>query len=343
MLWVGLSLGGCAGTGGHGTNRAVEPVSFEDWREGLDDRLRADVEVLAGEFPGRSILRPERLRGAADWLEGRLRAMGYEPRSDAFTVEPTGLRGERVEGSGPLEVRTLIVEIEGDEDPGAVLVLGAHYDAVPQTPGADDNASGVAVGLALAEYFRGRPPPITLRFEFYPNEEFVRADWGSLRRARAAREVGEDIRVMLSLEMLGYFSEQRVDPRVGALTAAMGMPTPESESFVAVATQPRFEAVARRVGRAWTGPVAAVPVAARLAVPLAGRSDNWAYWQAEYPAAIVTDTSFLRNDNYHTPSDTADTLDYTAMAHVTESLRTVVETLAEDPPPSVLVAPDTGG
>ena len=324
-------LGGCATT--------AQPVDTQQWRSDLDRRLRADVEALADEFPGRSIHRPELLEGAAAWLEGRLRAMGHEPARDVFTVRARGSRERPIENPGPREIRNILVEIEGTESPGTIIVLGAHYDAVPQTPGADDNASGVAVGLALAEYFRGRPQPITLRFEFYPNEEFSRADWGSLRRARASREAGEDVRAMLSLEMLGYFTEGEVDPQVRALTGAIGVDTPGNETFVAVATQPRFEALVERIAGDWPGPVEAVPVAARLAVPLAGRSDNWAYWQADYPAAIVTDTSFMRNPNYHTPADTPATLDYARMALVTENLRTVVERLAADPPPTVLEPP----
>jgi len=337
LTLVSPAMFGCAVTG----EPSPDPIDADDWRVGLAHRLRADVEALAGEHPGRSILRPERLEAAADWLEGRLRAMGHEPMIDPFTVETRDPRDE-AEAAQPLEVRNIVAEIEGTETPGAIVVLGAHYDTVPGSPGADDNASGVAVGLALAEYFRGRPQPITLRFEFYPNEEFSRADWGSLRRARASREAREDIRAMLSLEMLGYYTQDEVDPRVRALTALMRMETPESETFVAVATQPRFASLVDRLAAAWSGPVDAIAVSSNVAVQQAGRSDNWAYWQADYPAAIVTDTSFLRNPNYHKPSDTPDTLDYDRMAHVTRSLRTAVESLAADPPPSVLNG-DGGG
>ncbi|MEM0984563.1 MAG: M28 family peptidase [Planctomycetota bacterium] len=321
LVLVLALLGGCVAS-----QTSREPVDLEAWSAVLPARLRFDVSELSGQYPGRHASDLPRLEASAEWLKSRLDSLGVAYRVEPFEFEWDG---------NTLTVENIVVDVAGTSSPRDVVVIGAHYDSVPQTPGADDNASGVAMNLALIAYFMDRPQPATLRFEFYPNEEaggyWSRREWGSLRRAEAAVEAGENVIGMLSLEMLGFYTPDPVQPIVTGLTAAMGIETPADERFVAVASLPEHAAFVDRVAAAWEGPIPALGVASRLAVAYAQRSDNWSYWQAGIPAAIVTDTSELRNPNYHKPTDTADTLDYDAMAAVTRTLVGVIEELASAP------------
>lgn len=305
---------------------ARPPVEEAAWRAALAADLRSDVDTLAGSYPGRHVARLRMLEGAAAWIEDRLVALGLEPIAERYRVP---FRGRTV------DVRNIIAEVPGTAAAERVIVIGAHYDTEPQTPGADDNASGVAVGLALASYFRSRPQPVTLRFVFYTNEEQP-FSWGehmgSLVRARNAKDGGDDVVAMLALEMLGYYSDGPVRPEVARLTAALGIETPADENFVAIAAWPVSAALVRRVHEVWDGAVPSVPVVGPASLVSIGASDHWSYWQVAYPAAMVTDTAYFRNPNYHKPTDTADTLDYQRMAAVTDSVRGVIAALAADPP-----------
>lgn len=193
-----IALTGCA-------SPVTPPISASDWDQSLRATLERDVRTLAEDHPSRSILDPDRLEAAAAWLETRLAAMGYEVQSQPYTMPGPD--------NSTITVRNLFVEVPPtpapDNSPARWLVIGAHYDTVRNTPGADDNASGVVGVLALAEYFKGRPQPVGLRFELYTNEETIRHGrryMGSVRRARAAAEAGDEIIGAVILEMIGYYT-----------------------------------------------------------------------------------------------------------------------------------------
>ena len=117
----------------------------------LEASLRADVNQLAVGFGERNLVNaPEMLERSAVWLTERLTALGYTVKEETFPV------GERT-------VKNLIVEKIGATKPSELIVIGAHYDSAPGTPGADDNGSGVAVGLALAQYVQTKTPARSVR------------------------------------------------------------------------------------------------------------------------------------------------------------------------------------
>ncbi|MGF1634398.1 MAG: M28 family peptidase [Phycisphaerae bacterium] len=332
LVCIGLAQAAAAEAGQAG--QAGGPARGE---RQLREALRQDVEVLAGRFPGRHVTKPEVLEGAAAWIEGRLREAGLQAVSERYVAT--------TEGGAEVESRNLIAEVRGTTRPEEIIVIGAHYDAMPETPGADDNASGVAVGLALAEAFAERPQGRTLRFTFFTNEEpplFQTPQMGSMVRASAERQAGERVVAMMSLEMLGYYSEGPVSPQVQQVAGPLGVELPETDDFVVLAAWPGSAQLVRRVHAAWEGPVTAVPVVAPEQVAIVGWSDQWSYWQNGFPALMVTDTSFLRNPHYHEPTDTPETLDYTRMASVTRSLGGVIEALADDAGPEA-PGPDAPG
>ena len=178
---------------------------------GTEGRLRAHVEALAGTIGERHFLRPRALAAAADYIDAAWHAQGYVPERETFTVNGVNCANLVITRPGPLD---------------ELLLIGAHYDTVRGSPGADDNASGVAALLELSRAFTAVAPELTVRFVAFTNEEppfFFTRQQGSVVHARAARARGERIALMVSLEMLGYYDDRPGQP---ALPAAVPLVLP---------------------------------------------------------------------------------------------------------------------
>ncbi len=281
-------------------------------------RLRRHVTVLAADIGERHVFRPSALAAAAEYIETTWRGQGHDVRRLSYEV-----RGA--------ECSSLEITLRGRERPDRIVLAGAHYDTVQGSPGADDNASGVAALLELGRLLReAGPAPGTIRLVAFPNEEppfFWWGSMGSMVYARDARRRGDDIRVMLSLEMLGYYRDERHSQRYPPLFRWF---YPDRGNFIGLVSNLRSR---HALGRATAALRAAtrVPVE-RIAtlgfVPGVSWSDHLSFWRQGYPALMVTDTAFYRNPNYHTARDTPDTLDYSRMADLTEGLAEVLRRLA---------------
>jgi hypothetical protein len=165
----------------------------------LRDGLRRDVEKLASEIGERNIPRYRELAAAADFLDASLAQSDYEVRR----------QGYRVAG---LTCYNLDVEIRGSNRPDEIVIIGAHYDSVEGSPGANDNATGAAALLALARLLAGAKTSRTLRFVEFVNEEppyYHSPVMGSVVYAKQCRQRGENIVAMLSLETIGYYTDER--------------------------------------------------------------------------------------------------------------------------------------
>ncbi|KYC44194.1 peptidase M28 [Scytonema hofmannii PCC 7110] len=205
---------------------------------------------------------------------------------------------------------------QGDLPP---ILIGAHYDAVPGTPGADDNATGVAVLLELARMFTTQPVKYPLRLVAFDMEEYGLL--GSADYAAKLKQEQQPLRLMISLEMLGY-----CDPTPGsqAYPPPLEKFYPNRGDFIALIGNWRtirdvisLSRSIRKVGVSsqW------LPVPNRgLIVPQTRRSDHAPFWDAGYPAIMVTDTAFMRNPHYHKPSDTIATLDLDFLTGVCQGL-----------------------
>ena len=291
----------------------------------LADQLARDVQVLAGEIGERNVLFPDALEQASHFIGEELRATGLEVQRQTFHAQ--GLQGRRV------PCHNLEVELPGSRHSERIVVIGAHYDSVAGSPGANDNGSGVAAALALARTFarRSAPPGRTLRFVFFVNEEppfFQTSEMGSLVYARRSAELGEDIRGMLSLETIGYFDE-----RTGSQSyplPPLGWFYPSRGNFIAFVSNLRSGRLVRESVRAFRDGVDLPAEAAALPgfIPGVAWSDQWAFWKEGYRAIMVTDTAPYRYPHYHTPEDTPDKLDYERFAEVVEGLEAVVDRLA---------------
>lgn len=283
---------------------------------GLARVLRDDVETLALGLGERNRMHAKSLAQAADWLAEGFGHDGYRVERQPFATQ--GLTQTNVIASGP--------ETPGQE----IVVVGAHYDTVIGSPGANDNGSGVAAMRAIAHALAHRHFPRALRFVGFSNEEygFQTDEMGSRQYARRCRARGEHVVAMLSLETMGYYSEAAGSQHYPL--PALGWLYPDRGDFVGIVGDPPSYALARGIARdlrartAFPAQWAALPDN----VPGAGWSDHWAFWQEGFPAVMVTDTAPFRYAYYHTPQDTPDKLDYPAFARVVAALVDVVADLA---------------
>ena len=255
---------------------------------------------------------PEALEAAGDYMTGQFRAAGLAIRNHWF--EAFGHRNRNIVGS----VRG---RSKGHPPRRPPLILGAHYDTVSNSPGADDNASGVAVMLEAARLLSGLPLSVPLVFIGFSQEE--QHCLGSTLYAIKAGRAGTRIQGVIVLECVGYASRQ---PRSQKPLRGLPVAVPDTGNFLGVVGNPEaaalkegFEKTARRY-------VPDLPLVSLL-VPDAGhgfpdtrRSDHSPFWDAGYPALMMTDTADFRNPTYHQPGDTLETLDLSYMVNVTKAI-----------------------
>jgi Zn-dependent M28 family amino/carboxypeptidase len=209
--------------------------------------------------------------------------------------------------------------------------LGAHYDSVRACPGANDNGSGVAALLEIARRFAALTPALTVRFVAFVNEEppfFLTRRQGSAVYAKAARARGDDIRLMVSLETLGYYSDAPGSQRYPPLFRFF---YPNRGNFLGLVSDLRSRGIMRRVAKAFRDncDFPLEHTAALRWIPGIAWSDHLPFWRQGYPALMATDTAFYRYRYYHTAQDTPDKLTYAAFGRATEALATCFAALAE--------------
>jgi outer membrane murein-binding lipoprotein Lpp len=263
------------------------PVDVRAAMDGVQvPRLRADVDAI------------DEPRGTAQFAAA-LRAAGYV----AGELEEAGLRVAFDDVTAPngQVLPTVVADLPGRECRDEVFVVGAHYDSVNATPGADDDASGVAGMLELARVLRSLPLPMTVRFVGFAFEEIGLL--GSRQMASDLAEAGTDVAGMVSLEMIGYSAGHEDDSFIGVpndYVATVG--DPQSGHLARVFAAAHYEYLLNRFA-----PAAVIDPAAFGDVL---RSDHAPFWAEGFPALLITDTANFRNPNYHQASDTIDTLDF---------------------------------
>ena len=289
----------------------------------LSYQLSEDVHFLAGEIGPRNMQYPESITKTADWIEERFTNSGYSPSRHTYRVSGMFYSGQTADN--------IIAEIPGTEKPEKIVVVGAHYDSVTGSPGANDNASAVAVLLALAEHFGDQPQPKTIRFVAFANEEppfFHSSNMGSYQYAKKCKERGDDITAMMAMDGLGYFSDEPGSQKYPL--PGIGLFYPDKANFIALVTRLRDTGLMKRSLSAFRENAAISSEGAALPgfIPGVYWSDHWSFWKHGYPAFLVTDTLLFRDPAYHRPSDTPDRLDYDRMAQLTTGLADVVKRLS---------------
>jgi Zn-dependent M28 family amino/carboxypeptidase len=259
----------------------------------------------------------EEMQRCVDYIESRFTEIGYEPRAQEFRAQ-----GE--------VFRNIEVELRGEGRPEEIVVVGAHYDTVEGSPGANDNTSGVAAVISLARVFSGKRASRSIRFVAFANEEqpfFMTPEMGSYAYADRCRRRGEDIVAMLSLETIGYYTEE---PNSQSYPFPLNLFYPATGDFVAFVGNHSSRNLVRRCVKIFreSTPFPSEGAAVWEHIPGIAWSDQWAFWRNGYPAVMVTDTAPYRYPYYHTPQDTPERLTYGALARVVGGLETIVRRLS---------------
>ena len=276
-------------------------------------RLEAHVKRLSVDFHPRRYDRLDNIERTVQYIADELRTTGAAVSTQDIEV-------------GGRTYKNVIARF--GPATGPLLVIGAHYDSFGITPGADDNASAVAGLLELARLLGQAPATRSIELVAYAFEEQPRssnADMGSAWHARALRTANREVSLMLSLEMIGYFVDAPGSQRFPA--PGLSLLYPNRGDFIALVGRLSDYGVMRRVKSAMSGatrlPVHSINSPRR--VPGIENSDHVNFWDADYPALMVTDTAYLRNPNYHGPGDTWQTLDYRRMAQVVQAVYAVTQ------------------
>lgn len=293
----------------------LQPLSDEESL--LATRFSAHVKYLSETVGERSLSRPGSLQSVTDYLRDALKQAGYASTEHTYSVEGHA-------------VSNFEVSLVGSDTQVGSVIVGAHYDSVAGTVGADDNATGVAGVLELARLLQGSKLRRTVRFVLFVNEEppyFQTETMGSLVYARQLQYDRIPVSAMISLEMLGFYSEA---PGSQKYPPVLGLFYPSHGDFIAFVGNQDSRDLVRRSIRTFreSASFPSEGVAAPANWPGVGWSDHWSFWQQQYPAIMVTDTALFRNPYYHTPLDTADRVDFARMATVVGGVRKVVESLA---------------
>jgi hypothetical protein len=272
------------------------------------ERVRRDVRMFSETFHPRSDQFPENLDRAAAYVRSEFLAAGGRVAEQEFEW-------------GGDNYRNVIASFGPEEGPR--VVVGAHYDAVSDTPGADDNASGVAGLLELGRMLMKEPPQgrvDLVAFTFEEPPHFRTDEMGSAHHAASLKSARVQLRGMICLEMIGYFSQAQGSQ--GYPLSLLKLVYPDRGDFIAVVGNTAQSGLTRKVKSAMMS-ASDLPVYSLNApsfVPGIDFSDHLSYWAHGYPAVMVTDTAFYRNRAYHDVDDTWDRLDYESLGKVVQGV-----------------------
>lgn len=285
-------------------------------------RLKAILTQLVDNIGERNLSVPDRLDQTADFVERTLHEAQYKPQRQTFEVDGH-------------QCHNIIAEIRGNRQPDQIILIGAHYDSAPNSPGANDNGSGVAGLLAIAESLQMKSFGKTLRFVFFANEEppyFQRENaMGSWVYARQCRQRGDDLKIVISLETIGYFTDEKNSQHYPPLLASM---YPDQGNFIGFVSNMRSRGVLLDVlseFRKHCKPEVLKAEFATLPTDITGVgwSDHWSFWQEDYTGLMITDTALFRYPHYHRPTDTVDKIEFKRYTALVDALATTIAQLAK--------------
>lgn len=304
-------------------NRVQQETSPQDQAKETDNnaaiqkQLKDHIVHLSSTIGERNLRKLKKLNAAADFVQAELKSYGFKPRRQSYKV-----RG--------FECHNIDAELKGSKLPKEIIIIGAHYDSFTGTPGANDNGSGTAAMLVLAKQFAKAKPERTLRFVAWTNEEPPyfqnRGLMGSWVYAEECRKNNDDIKAVLSLETMGYFTDAKDSQKYPAPLSLM---YPSTGNFIGFVSNLNSRSLQRRVIKTFREHAKIPSEGASLpdALPGVGWSDHWSFWQEGYAGIMVTDTAPFRYPHYHKSTDTPDKINYPEMAKVIAGLNFVIEDL----------------
>jgi Zn-dependent M28 family amino/carboxypeptidase len=303
------------------------------WEIGLADRLKQHVSHLTQTIGERNFARPGALDRAAEYIENEWQNAQYDPLFQKFGLEPSLLSRWRARphlGKNRLFFKNVIAQLPGQSN--ETIVIGAHYDTAFGTPGADDNASGIAVLLEVSRLLKMIETPLHKKITFaaFTNEEppFSRTSaMGSAHFVKSAITKGEKISFMLCLEMLGFYTDQ---PRSQSYPLFLKYFYPDRGDFIAIVGNLRSHGYVKRIKQFFEKEtkIAVESLSAPRFVRGVDFSDHMNFWTAGIPAVMLTDTAFFRNPHYHQPTDKIETLDFQKMAEVAKGAASFILEMA---------------
>ncbi len=313
LWWIGMRMPG---------KKTLRAATLSPEEIALRDELKADVWKLAGEIGERNMWHYAKLNEAAEFIEGAFQQAGLQPRRHSYQVDGR-------------ECHNIETEIRGTRP--EIVLVGAHYDSVIGAPGANDNGTGVAAVLALAQRFAAQTRPKqtadkTLRFVAFVNEEppfFQTPRMGSYVYTNLCKKRGDKISAMISLETIGYFSDaprSQTYPSIG-----LGAFYPTVGNFIGFVGNVGSRDLLRRAISIFreTKKLPSEGAALPAFIPGVAWSDQWAFWQHDYPGIMITDTAPFRYPHYHGATDTPDKLDYDRFTLVVSGMEKVIAKLAD--------------
>lgn len=285
----------------------------------LINNLKLHVEKLALEIGERNFIKYEGLEKASDYIISEFGRYGYTSELQKYQIEGK-------------TYKNIIVTLEGNKEPEKIIIIGAHYDSVVGSPGADDNASAVAGLLELARLISKEKTAKTIKFIAFTNEEppfFKSGEMGSMIYAKEAKRRKEKIEAMICLEMIGYFSLKKNSQ---SYPFPLNFFYPEVGNFIAVVGNIASLELVNKVTSAFKKhsnfPIESIATFEIIA-PGIDFSDHASFWRYGYKGVMITDTAFYRNPNYHSPTDLPNTLNYQDLAEVVKGLYYVIMELSE--------------
>lgn len=282
----------------------------------VEENLRGHVYALSAEIGSRGYLQ-ETLKKAGDFITSNWERNGYHVLSQSYEVDGR-------------TYRNIYTEIKGMSSRERILVIGAHYDTVTGSPGADDNASGVAGILELSRLLKDSHPNHTIQFVAFSLEEppfFYTRKMGSYQYAKALHDAGKDLIGMICLESIGYFMDIKESQNFPLPFFRVLYPT--TGNFIAFISNLHSKPFLNRFKSAFkkATDMPFESLSTFSIIPGIDFSDHRSFWRFGYNAIMVTDTAFYRNPNYHTIGDTYDTLNYRRMSEVVKGIKSAIEEL----------------
>ena len=294
-----------------------------DQEQQLRRNLEQHVMVLAEKIGERNVWRVQELEAAAAYIQNSLEHSGFTVSAQSYTAEG-------------ITVNNLEAEQTGSSLSEEIVIIGAHYDSVLGSPGANDNASGVACILEVARLIAGQKLKRTVRVVAFVNEEppfFQTGLMGSRVSAVRSRQRREKIVAMLSIETIGYYSDA---PGTQHYPVPFSFFYPDTGNFIGFVSNLSSRNLLHKVMASFRNHTAfpSEGVAAPGWITGIGWSDQWSYWKEGYEGVMVTDTAPFRYQYYHTRQDTPDKLDYERLARVVAGITRVIADLAGKDPSS---------
>jgi hypothetical protein len=273
----------------------------------IKKNMESDIEYLQNLGPRNSENETnyKQLRQCEEWIKHRWESQGYVVRKQTFSY-----KGK--------EYSNLEIEIKGRKRPSEIVIISAQYDTLPDSPGANNNGSGIAILFQLSQLLKKHAPERTLRLLNFVNEEdpfFETEMMGSYQYAKRCHQRGEEIRVMLSLDALGIYKDE---PGSQRLPFPFSLFYPDRGNFLAFIGNLYSRKYVKETTKGFKKG-SSFPIQAGV-VPEWAKGAAWAdhssFWKFGYPGIMVTDTGGFRSSSHTTKEDTMEKLNFEAMSRI---------------------------